>query len=48
VRSVANGAQSLITAVETTRTIDRQRNLEQMTTVTDASGIPAYVEKYCR
>jgi len=48
VRSVANAAQSLLTAVETTRTIDRERNLDQMTTVTEASGIPAYVAKYCR
>lgn len=48
VRSVANAAQSLITAVETTRSIDRQRNLDQMSQVTAASGIPAYVAKYCR
>jgi len=48
VRSVTNAAQSLITAVETTKAIDRQRNLDQISSVTAASGVQQYVAKYCR
>jgi hypothetical protein len=48
VRSVADAAQSLLTAVQTTQVIDRQRNLDQISSVTQSSGVPAYVAKYCR
>lgn len=47
VRSVADAAQSLTNSLTTTQVIDRDRNLEQISTVTRASGIPAYVAKYC-
>jgi len=48
VRSVADAAQSLTNSLVTTQVIDRARNLEQISTVTRASGIPAYVSTYCR
>jgi len=48
VRSVADAAQSLTNSLVTTQVIDRDRNLEQISTVTRASGIPAYVSKYCK
>jgi len=48
VRSVANAAQSLLTAVQTTQVIDRERNLSDINSVTSASGITQYVAKYCR
>lgn len=47
VRSVADAAQSLTNSLVTTQVIDRERNLEQISTVTRATGIPAYVAKYC-
>ena len=47
VRSVSDAAQSLTNSLVTTQVIDRQRNLEQISTVTHASGIPAYVTTYC-
>jgi len=48
VRSVANAAQSLLTAVQTNQAIDRDRNLSDISSVTKASGVPQYVAKYCR
>jgi len=48
VRSVADAAQTLTNSLVTTQVIDRDRYVEQMTSVTNASGIPAYVARYCR
>jgi len=48
VRSVANAAQSLLTAVQTNQAIDRARNLSDISSVTSASGVTQYVAKYCR
>jgi len=47
VRSVSDAAQSLTNSLVTTQVIDRTKNLEQMSTVTRASGIPGYVSTYC-
>jgi hypothetical protein len=47
VRSVSDAAQSLTNSLVTTQVIDRERNLEQISVVTRASGVPAYVAKYC-
>ena len=48
VRSVADAAQTLTNSLSTSRVIERERYLEQMTSVTNASGVSAYVAKYCR
>ena len=47
VAAVAAGAQTLITEVETTRSIDRQGNLDRISTLTAGSAIPAFVGVYC-
>jgi hypothetical protein len=47
VRSVADAGQTLVSAVSSTQTIDRVKNLSQIESVTAASGIPAYVATYC-
>jgi len=46
-RSIAFAAQNLVTAVESTKFIDRPGNLAQMKAVTAAAGIPAWVARYC-
>ena len=45
--AIAEQAGILVTAVETTQAIDRQGNLSTMSTVTAASGLPAWVTTYC-
>ena len=47
VNAVANAAKTLVTSVETNRSIDRAGNLAQMSVVTSSSGIPAFTGKYC-
>jgi hypothetical protein len=47
VRSVAGTAQSIITSVESTQVLDRQRNLDQMTAVATSSGLTAWYGAYC-
>ena len=47
VNSVANAATTLVTTVETNKSIDRAGNLEQMSRITGGSGIPAFVGVYC-
>ncbi|TBN56159.1 hypothetical protein EYE40_01415 [Glaciihabitans arcticus] len=46
-RSIAFAAQSLVTAVESTKVIDRTGNLSHMKAITAAAGIPAWVARYC-
>jgi hypothetical protein len=46
-RAIAEQAQILVGAVETSRAIDRAGNLATMTSVTDASGLTAWTEKNC-
>jgi hypothetical protein len=45
--AVAEQAAMLVTAVETTRAIDRAGNLAAMRAVTDASGLPQFAATYC-
>ena len=45
--AISGQAGILVTAVETTRAIDRGGNLVKMKAVTDVSGLPAWTEKYC-
>ncbi|WP_411699737.1 hypothetical protein [Conyzicola sp.] len=45
--AIAEQAGILVTAVETTRAIDRSANLATMESVTDASGLPQFVAQYC-
>jgi hypothetical protein len=47
VRSVAVAAQTLVSSVETTTSIDRQRNLEQMTKITRQAGLNSWHSNYC-
>lgn len=47
VGAVAGQAGILVTAVETTSAIDRAGNLAKMKAVTDVSGLPDWVAKYC-
>lgn len=47
VTAVANAATTLVTSVETNRSIDRAGNLAQMSVVTASSGVPAFTGKYC-
>ncbi|MGV8970207.1 MAG: hypothetical protein ACOH1J_07140 [Microbacteriaceae bacterium] len=48
VRSVATAAQTLINAVETTKSIDRTRNLEQMSAIANQSGLAGWYRQYCK
>jgi hypothetical protein len=45
--AISGQAGILVTAVESTRAIDRAGNLSKMKAVTDVSGLPAWTEKYC-
>jgi len=45
--AISGQAAILVTAVETTRAIDRAGNLSKMKAVTDVSGLPAWTAKYC-
>lgn len=47
VRSISVAAQTLVSSVETTKSIDRQRNLEQMTAITTQSGLIDWYSQYC-
>lgn len=46
-RSIAVAAQTLVSAVESTKSIDRQRNLEQMTQITGQTGLNEWYSQYC-
>jgi hypothetical protein len=48
VRSIAAAAKTVVDSVESTDVINRQSNLDKMSSVTDATTIPAYVAKYCK
>ena len=45
--AIADQAAMLVTAVETSRAIDRAGNLAAIKTVTDASGLPQFAATYC-
>jgi len=47
VSSIADAAQTIITSVESTQVLDRQRNLDQMTTITAQSGLVDWHETFC-
>jgi len=47
-RAIADQAQTLVVSVETTQAIDRNGNLSTMAAVTGASGLPGWVDRYCR
>jgi hypothetical protein len=47
VQSIAAAAKTVVDSVESTEVIDRQSNLDKMSSVTDATTIPTYVAKYC-
>ena len=46
--SIADVASALVDNAESTRSVDRQRNLDAISAVTNTSGIPAYTAVYCR
>lgn len=45
--SIAESAGLLVSNAEASRSIDRQGNLDQISSVTASTGIPAYVAQYC-
>jgi hypothetical protein len=47
VTAIADQAQILVTAVESTQSIDRAGNLAIMSTITAASGLPGWVTRNC-
>jgi hypothetical protein len=47
VAAIADQAQILVSAVETSQSIDRPGNLAIMSTITDASGLPGWVARNC-
>jgi hypothetical protein len=47
VEGIAAAAQSLVSAVETTKSIDRQRNLGHMSEVARKSGLSDWQSQYC-
>ena len=46
--SIADVASALVDNAESTRSVDRQRNLDAISAATNTSGIPAYTAVYCR
>lgn len=47
VRAVADAAGTLVNQVETSQTIDRERNLAQISTITAQSTLPQWFATYC-
>ncbi|GAB2469139.1 uncharacterized membrane protein YqaE (UPF0057 family) [Conyzicola lurida] len=47
VAAIADQAQILVSAVESSQIIDRAGNLAIMSTITDASGLPGWVTRNC-